>query len=148
MNNFISLFLFHCLTVFSLSAQVNVLDNGRHYEFRDFKLKFIEYINTADSLSNFSVVVKGKIKKARFLKILETKNTEVTLFDTYKLVPAQDTLLVNHVYFKTYFKDKSKAYIFLSSYSEDLTHLTGQQTIFTLLGTTDNDKPLNIFSIE
>ncbi|MEQ8423205.1 MAG: hypothetical protein RIB01_15380 [Balneola sp.] len=133
----------------NLYAQTEEFEVGSTYDFPTFKEKLSEILSKADSLDKFSIVIKGNIPSKRFERLLDKYSSEISVFDTNKLVETStDTLLVNHVYYAVYFTDTKKTFVFLRSYSKDLVRITGEQTIFSMLGTTESHKSLNIYTIK
>ncbi|MEQ8882643.1 MAG: hypothetical protein RLQ12_23590 [Cyclobacteriaceae bacterium] len=129
-------------------AQETSFNVGSRYDFPTFKQKLSKTLSEPDTIDKFSIVINGNIPSKRFEKLLRKFNSVVSVFDTHKLIVTPDTILVNHVYYWVYFYDLKKTYVFLRSYSKDLVRITGEQTIFSMLGTSESPKSLNIYTIK
>lgn len=129
------------------SAQEFPYSSGDNYQFNEVKEIVKSELSTPFEMERFSVSISGNIKAKKFEKILKSENTEVSVFNTVKLVHASDTILVNHDYLIVYFINEDVTKIFLRSHSDDVIDLLGDITIFSLLGRSERDSLVNVFHI-
>lgn len=112
--------IYFALMAFQVNAQIECsFSMTSIYQVEELTDIMSDQLKTPGDIQNFSVMVSGKIKSKRFIKLFKSDSTDVSVMETTKAIPLDEGFkMVEHQFINVHYINEDITMVYLLSHSE------------------------------